>query len=253
MEETDKITLSNGFVLEKKIYSKYTKDELKEVIKCSKSYIDIIKSLKINKAYHTYLTKFVEENNIDISHFCKDTKKRKTLEETLTKDSYSGCSSRIKKYLIKNKLVKECSVCNLPPEWNSKALTLQLDHINGDHYDNRVENLRLICPNCHSQTDTFTGRNLRTKQQNECKKCNKLLRTDNVTGLCAECIKEDSHLCSICKKNKRPGHNSKCTECRKSEAGEYKLCKKCDKEIKRTYNNTDYHRRCYPGEPFIRN
>lgn len=44
-------------------------------------------------------------------------------------------------------------------EWNNKALSLQLDHINGVNTDNRVENLRWLCPNCHSQTDTYGSKN----------------------------------------------------------------------------------------------
>jgi hypothetical protein len=254
MEENNKIILSNGIELEKKVYSKYTVEELKEVIKCSKSYIEIIKTLKINKTYHTYLTKCVKDNNIDISHFTTKNTTRRKIDEILTTNSENVSSARIKKYLVKNNLVKEeCSVCKIPAEWNNKPLTLQLDHINGDHFDNRVENLRLICPNCHSQTDTYTGRNTRTKIQNKCKKCDTILRTDNVTRLCAECIGKEKHLCSICKKNPRPGNWTKCTSCRKSETKEYKNCKKCNEPIKRNYNNTDYHGKCYQGEPFIKN
>jgi hypothetical protein len=66
----------------------------------------------------------------------------------------------LKQRLIKNNDVKnECSICGLPPEWNKKPLTLTLDHINGVFNDNRKENLRILCPNCHTQTDTFAGRN----------------------------------------------------------------------------------------------
>lgn len=46
-------------------------------------------------------------------------------------------------------------MCGIGNEWNGKPLTLQLDHINGDHSDNRLENLRILCPNCHSQTSTW--------------------------------------------------------------------------------------------------
>ena len=55
----------------------------------------------------------------------------------------------------------ECSQCGIS-EWNNKPLTLELEHKNGNNRDNRVENLCLICPNCHSQTDTFRGRNINT-------------------------------------------------------------------------------------------
>ena len=52
---------------------------------------------------------------------------------------------------------EKCSVCDIA-DWNGKPLTLQLDHIDGDSYNNEVTNLRFICPNCHSQTDTFCGK-----------------------------------------------------------------------------------------------
>jgi hypothetical protein len=66
-----------------------------------------------------------------------------------------------------NKLVKrlrrmgwedKCQVCGIS-EWRGKPLTLHLDHVNGVHDDNRLPNLRFLCPNCHSQTDTYCGRN----------------------------------------------------------------------------------------------
>jgi hypothetical protein len=48
-----------------------------------------------------------------------------------------------------------CSECGIPAEWNGKPLAFHLDHINGDTADNRLTNLRFLCPNCHSQTDTY--------------------------------------------------------------------------------------------------
>lgn len=54
---------------------------------------------------------------------------------------------------------EECEWCGLGPEWNGKPIVLELDHVNGNPRDNRLENLRILCPNCHSQTDTHCGKN----------------------------------------------------------------------------------------------
>lgn len=53
-----------------------------------------------------------------------------------------------------------CVECGLREIWNGLPITLQVDHMNGDHSDNRLDNLRILCPNCHSQTPTFAGRNI---------------------------------------------------------------------------------------------
>lgn len=66
--------------------------------------------------------------------------------------------------ILKSKLlsIKEeiCELCKIGPIWNNLPLTLQIDHINGNNKDNRIENLRFLCPNCHSQTDTFGAKNI---------------------------------------------------------------------------------------------
>lgn len=67
----------------------------------------------------------------------------------------------IKRRLLELGLLRdECSRCGIT-EWRGKPLAIHLDHINGVKNDNRIENLRMLCPNCHSQTPTFSGRNLR--------------------------------------------------------------------------------------------
>lgn len=59
-------------------------------------------------------------------------------------------------------LEEKCQLCGLEPFWNGKPLTLQIDHKNGVWRDHRLENLRFLCPNCHTQTDTFCGKNMRS-------------------------------------------------------------------------------------------
>ena len=101
----------------------------------------------------------ITEENIDTSHFVryKSPAGKKPLSHYLVENYHlhSGVKQRIlKEGLLKN----ECYECGQVPEWNGLKLTLQLDHINGNHYDNRIENLRILCPNCHSQTKNFSGK-----------------------------------------------------------------------------------------------
>ena len=63
--------------------------------------------------------------------------------------------------VVGNLLNYSCSICGLD-KWQGQTIVLDLDHINGNNRDNRLENLRYLCPNCHSQTDTYKGRNKNT-------------------------------------------------------------------------------------------
>lgn len=87
------------------------------------------------------------------------------LEVILVENSSYNNTSSLKKRLIKERIfTNECSICKQQPIWNSQKLTMVLDHINGVRNDNRIENLRLLCPNCNSQTDTFAGKNKKYDQ-----------------------------------------------------------------------------------------
>lgn len=72
------------------------------------------------------------------------------------------CTGHVKKTLIKLALKDwQCELCGIA-EWQNKAIVLELDHINGKNRDHRIENIRFLCPNCHSQTFNFRGRNINT-------------------------------------------------------------------------------------------
>jgi hypothetical protein len=102
----------------------------------------------------------------DTSHFTGATHRRgKTnipgnpkysMDQILVQDSHSVFTGGFKRRLIRDGLIKEeCAICGMGPVWQEFPLTLQIDHINGDCFDHRLENLRLLCPNCHTQTSTF--------------------------------------------------------------------------------------------------
>lgn len=102
----DTVELPNGKVLERKVFSEYTKEELEECIKYSKKYHEVLELLKVHKIYHSAIVKFVQENSIDISHFTTTAKPKRTMQEILVKDSYATSSYGIKKYLIRPMNIK---------------------------------------------------------------------------------------------------------------------------------------------------
>lgn len=99
-------------------------------------------------------------------------------------------------------LIYKCYECELV-EWRGKKLSLQLDHIDGNATNNSLSNLRLLCPNCHSQTETYCGKNRkktnkRFYKKSFCKKCNKELSTTWATQ-CLDCFnkhkKSETKIC----------------------------------------------------------
>lgn len=83
---------------------------------------------------------------------------------SIKKGTYSN-SITLKKYLFETRGSK-CEICNMQNIWNNKPITLQLDHIDGNSDNNNLKNLRLLCPNCHTQTDTFCAKNHNNSKRN---------------------------------------------------------------------------------------
>ena len=85
--------------------------------------------------------------------------KKTALAKYLKKDTYPGnrwLRKALNEYVGMEYKCVHCSIST----WNDKPITLEIDHINGDNSDNRIENLRYLCPNCHSQTSTYKGKNI---------------------------------------------------------------------------------------------
>lgn len=148
-------------------------NEFKELVKISCNRNDIFRKLGMRSsgASHKLLNSRLDEENIDISHFKRmdngNSGKIQTKDILCENSNYLNTVS-IKRRLIEENIMKyECVECGNIGTHNNKKLNLQLDHINGVRNDNRLENLRFLCPNCHSQTDTFCRGNRRNKSLKE--------------------------------------------------------------------------------------
>ncbi len=148
---------------------KYTEEQFIDAVKTSTSIRQVLNKLGLKEAGGNYdISKTRIKNlGLDTSHFKgqgwnkgKKLGPKRKLEELLVIDKKHPYQS----YKLKNRLLQEgikihqCESCGIS-EWMGQLAPLELDHINGINYDNRLENLRILCPNCHAQTDTYRGKN----------------------------------------------------------------------------------------------
>lgn len=145
---------------------KYSKELMESAIKDSYSIAEVCRKIGLKPVGSNYKTvkSKIELYNLDISHFTgqrwnkgksySEKTARIPLEQILQK-GIIYCSDTLKKRLIKAGIKEnKCEICGLSGE----EVNLELHHINGDHYDNRLENLQLLCPNHHSKTPNFRNR-----------------------------------------------------------------------------------------------
>ncbi len=148
---------------------KRTKAEYEEAISKSFSIASVCRYLGLKPAGGNYriIHKAIEEYGLDTLHFTGqgwneglkfNPKTVTSLDEILIKDS-SFQSYKLKRRLLREGLKeRRCECCGLV-EWMGETIPLELHHKNGDNRDHRIENLQMLCPNCHALTDTYRGRN----------------------------------------------------------------------------------------------
>ncbi|MFY1586467.1 hypothetical protein ACN267_18420 [Micromonospora sp. WMMD734] len=149
---------------------RYTPEMLAEAAAQSRSVADVMRVLgvRFSGGSHAHISRQLNRLGIDTSHFTRRTggsgrpSGRRTPSVQVLRPLPAGSrrvpGARLKAALRDIGVPDECEGCGTGPVWQARPLTLHVDHLTGDFLDNRPPNLRLLCPNCHSQTPTYAGR-----------------------------------------------------------------------------------------------
>jgi len=150
----------------------YTDEQFIEAVETSTSIRQVLNKLGLKEAGGNYQVAQIRMKKLGVN-LCsgpngqgwskgKTLGPKRPIEYYLTENSHHQ-SFRLKGRLIAAGLKQhKCECCGIT-EWMGQPTPIELDHINGVHTDNRLENLRLLCPNCHAQTDTYRGKNKKTQ------------------------------------------------------------------------------------------
>ncbi len=185
------------------------KEEAIEICKRVFSVADFCRAVgwkPVGGNYRTFY-KYVKEYDLDTSHFTGQ-------KSNIGNKNHNGLDKE--DFFVKDKLIKSSELmkklislglkeykCENPEcgisEWHGKSITLQVHHKDGDHFNNELDNLVILCPNCHSQTDSYAGKkNMKGVKttththtyKHVCKKCGKPLHRETKSGLCISCLRE---------------------------------------------------------------
>lgn len=172
----------------------FSKEEIIRIVKQSTTYLECLQKMGYNSnsgSATNRLRQVIQEYDIDISHFHQKFPIKRTEENIFVENSTATQKVLRRWYQKGNYTPYKCSICGQEPFWNGKPLIMILDHINGHNHDDRLENLRWVCPNCNYQLDTTNGKNQTRKEhkENYCKKCG--ARISLSSTYCQKCSNED--------------------------------------------------------------
>lgn len=175
-------------------------EELQCLLNTSSSYAEVIRrlGLVVNGLQHRRLKECINEKKLSIEKMEQNrrqnksrngNKYRKTPIKSILVEGSTFNRSHLKTRLLSENLLEyKCQRCGNTGEWLGEKLSLHLDHINGINNDNRLENLRFLCPNCHALTETYSGKNCHNREKKKwtCKQCNKDISVGSVH--CSSCV-----------------------------------------------------------------
>jgi hypothetical protein len=143
----------------------HNRNALELAIKNSSSIKGILSYLGLSTSGDAYkqVRKWAETHELDIPKYYRPAFKSRTLEDRLQKGLRTKSSKLLVDLVAAGLKQQACEECGQGNIWNGKPLTLHLDHIDGDHDNNLLENLRVLCPHCHQQTPTFGAKNMKSK------------------------------------------------------------------------------------------
>jgi hypothetical protein len=152
--------------------AKWTREILEPVVTESRSVNEVLRRLGLDAVggHHTNISRRIKAYGIDTSHFTpvvrterqRHNQRRRTAAEILVEDTSGQArrvpGSRLKRAMRELGMEERCALCGIEAVWLREPLPLEVDHIDGNWRNNRIENLRVLCPNCHSTTDSYRGR-----------------------------------------------------------------------------------------------
>ena len=185
--------------------SHYDKVNFAKIVKESNNLSDICRNLGIvnTSGNRNTIKKYIEEYGLNTDHFKIVSKPglKRELSEILVENSTYNHTSNLKNRLYKEGLKErtcEMEGCGQGEMWLGKKISLILDHINGVNDDNRLENLRIVCPNCNATLDTHCGRNIHKKYKHFVEKSGIVLEKKIKKCGCGEIIDNRAKICKKC-------------------------------------------------------